>query len=1237
MTISVSHKNAQSRGWAERAPYELNFEPDNRSWTARENLTDILERELLGPAGGDEEILDGPPDVAYLVGRIAPVRLTGGPVDPVEEGSEEAATDVGDAVAASESRGVPVTAVDDSTADADEDDVDDDPQKRGLMVPASMGLRFQIPLDCASFTVTASWGVYKSMPGEEPGTTRYKRTPVDIPVVVEVAQLKARETTTFPLMDDVVLRVDQYEEPELKRRLVEVALCNDRETSRKIPVDAWLYQTKLYADVGGEDLFLPVRDVLEDERFERDTELRRLNLQYRDRLEFAVGRTCSVDWHVAKGSRRATKVWTTWLPTSETPQTTAEEIEAATLDMTVLAKANVRELREGLEPIVTGYAQWLDQQGHRVSDLPRHLRDDAWELIEEAGQVQEQLAEGLEHLLSNEEALRCFRFMNAVMADQRIQTQVASDRATDSSAGIFDARQKVLARGPLAHSWRTFQLAFILMQLPLLTDPASTARSGDLAKAQLLFFPTGGGKTEAYLGLAAYTFAMRRRQGIVTTADGELNGLSGVAVLMRYTLRLLTAQQFQRATALVCAAEMVRRADPEAWGAESFRIGLWVGTDVSPKRFDEAEKQVAKANDNKGGRVTVLQFKRCPWCGTRITVSNVRPEKATRRVHVFCGDEFADCPFSEGGTAEEGLPVLTVDEEIYRLTPAFLIATVDKFARLAREGEAASLFGYVRKHCERHGYVHTDYRHCEIQDGNKHPASQDGGPPAAVRAVGRLRPPDLIIQDELHLITGALGTTVGLFEVGVDLMCSWRDQNGTPVQPLVVASTATVRNAADQVRALYGRDVTVFPPQVLDVGNTFFSTEREVSEEYPGRRYVGVSTTGVRLTTAEIRVAEILMAAGQLLLDRAGEVADPYLTLVGYFNATRELAGMARYMLDDVQTLLSGGRRWSSLPRRRGTDYGNLHLAELTSRVSSDDITTTLDDMAVAFDPAFDSTKGRTERAELVKAAKTPAKRDVNPFDVVLATSMLQVGVDVTRLGLMLMVGQPKNTAEYIQASSRVGRDPGRPGLVVSLGNWARPRDLAHFEQFRHYHETFYAKVEALSVTPFSATSMDRGLDGVLVSATRVLQAARASGLSPEKSAGQIDAEQDAVGALIEALTARVKRASDETSAETARNRLKNRLDQWIKRRQYLAQEQKNLVYERVTDEGKAGPLIISAENVRARDQSKDVSPFVVANSMREVQPEINLLVSPIKDRLFVRETEKTPGWQMPSGEEDAS
>ena len=398
--------------------------------------------------------------------------------------------------------------------------MEDEPQQRGLMIPASMGLRCQIPDDLESFTVTASWGVYESVPEKDPErqrvVRRYKRTPIEITKRITVADLHESGTTEIPLKDKVVLRVDRHDDPERGCRLIEIALCNDRETPRKIPVDAWLYQTKLTVAADGAEVFLPVSDPLLDTRHEPDDELRRLNLQYRDRLEFAVGRTCSVDWAVAEGARRASKVWTTWLPVCETPQVAAEEIDAL-LDMRELAAASPEQLGTGCRRSSTGTGSGSTARKRGHGSLPEHLRGEGLDAVSEARKVQRQLADGLEHLLADADALRCFRFMNEVMADQRVQSQVAGRRAQHPDESIDEARDAVLAEQDKPHSWYTFQLAFILMQLPLLTDPAADKRSGDLAKAQLLFFPTGGGKTEAYLGLAAYAFAIRRLQGVVQT------------------------------------------------------------------------------------------------------------------------------------------------------------------------------------------------------------------------------------------------------------------------------------------------------------------------------------------------------------------------------------------------------------------------------------------------------------------------------------------------------------------------------------------------------------------------------------------------------------------------------------------------------------------------------------------------------------------------------------------------
>ena len=1263
--------------------YVFDQELDATSAYARAGLVEVLERELIGPAEGEDEVLSSSPDQRYLLGRIAPTRLTGAHDD----------------LEATASTGAPVVGVEEETASAaaeedSGDDADDEPVRRGLMIPASMGLRFQVPADLDAVAVHVNWGTYEPAGRDDAGlstasgaagsrksrTTRYRRIPHYRSVSLPLAELTPGRTQDYLLEDDVTLRVDSHLDASpiggpAGRYLIELALCNDQVTPRRIPVNAWMFQTQIHVDSNGRNVFLPVHDALilppPGSRPDAGSEEARLELQYRDRLEFAVGRTCSADWSVRKPEpgkpkpRRAFQVRTTWMPTVETPQTAAADVPGAILDMRALAAAATGRadrsfgsdgsdpLRTALEPIVEDYTTWLEEQKGVLAALPEHLRETGAEALIEARQVRDQLAEGLNHLLADHEARRCFAFMNRVMADQRVRSQVAAIRAAEPGVSDQEAEARVLA-GAYPHHWRVFQLAFILMQLPALTDPALPRRSGDLAAVQLLFFPTGGGKTEAYLGLAAYAFAIRRRRGLLDTPDGPIDGRAGVTVLMRYTLRLLTSQQFQRAATLVCAAELARREDPVAWGEEPFRIGLWVGTAVSPKRVSEAAEELQRLREQNGGgaghRFSALQLGHCPWCGRPLTHADVTVGPAAGiadRVILRCSDAFGECPFSEGDrNVPDGLPVLTTDEEIYRLAPAFVIATVDKLARLAREGHAATLFGHVARRCERHGYVphpgcdsSSDYAGCTLGQNGRHQA-KGKLPAATVRPATRLRPPDLVIQDELHLITGALGTTVGLFETAVETMCSWTAPDGRPARSLLVASSATVRNVADQVRGLYGRDVTIFPPQVLDASDTFFSRTLPVDEAHPGRLYVGLSTTGVRLTAAEIQTTQTLMAGAQLLFDRLGAAADPYMTLVGYFSATRELAGMARYIQDDIQTGLAKSGRDSHLPRRRGTNCGALHLGELTSRIASAGITATLDRMALTFDPDVDSTAARDAVAAARRAGEplVRCKRTANPYDVVLATSMLQVGVDVSRLGLMLVVGQPKNTAEYIQATSRVGRDAARPGLVITLGNWARPRDLAHYEQFRHFHETFYARVEPLSVTPFSVTAIDRGLDGALVAAARVTQAGKRDGLNPEHNAGRIAEQAEALNRLTEDLATRISAAAGEEESRYARDRLAGRVGEWKKRQRKVANKGGELVYERGADNSRYFPLLRSAEAMSSRIPQPDEPPFVVAGSMREVQPEINLLVSPDPLRLADTALDNAPAWQRqePKDEKEA-
>ena len=697
---------------------------EGSSTTVRAELIDLMREQLLGPRGGAEEEIPGTPRAAYAVGGLAPVtidpalaRMESKQDDDADFDPEAATSAINDMDPENQPQpGVPVPS-DEAISTADSEDDEDEGPKGASTHPSSMGLRFQVSLDAPTLRVTAAWGRYAPFQktNEETGRKRTwsRRTPEVVTREIEVSGSTDRSHFSVELDDDVSLRVEIF--PRDDRHIVELALSNDRVTGVDAPPGDWLFQTELTVEgIDGSPCFLPSRDVLDPGYAEFDAERRRLDLQYKHKLEYAVGRTCSATWDEQIGRRLARRVSTTWLPVADVPQTVAGDAGDTVMSMRLLAEAGPADLRTALRPLLTGYAGWLVEQDQAADELPPHLRDTANEAIAEAREAAARLETGLALLETDGDALRAFRFMNRAMRDQRIRSQVAGARAAAEGISVEAALADVEAKGDEAASWRPFQLAFILMQLPALVRPQDDYRSGDASRVELLFFPTGGGKTEAYLGLAAFTFAIRRLQGVLTSDDGELDGGGGVAVLMRYTLRLLTSQQFQRAAALVCAAELIRQEDPAR--GEPSRSESACGWDECQSRSasPRPRPRCSRSKSDDSGRaygLTVLQVKRCPWCGTLIDPKrDVDAVTTTQRIHVYCGDRDRRVPVLARGAGRRGLPILTVDEEIYRHPPTFLLATVDKFARLAREGKAASLFGYVAERCPRHGYRHPDAR-----------------------------------------------------------------------------------------------------------------------------------------------------------------------------------------------------------------------------------------------------------------------------------------------------------------------------------------------------------------------------------------------------------------------------------------------------------------------------------------------------------------------------------------------
>jgi hypothetical protein len=1137
----------------------------------RDELEKLVLADLHGPAGGsDEELDEASVSERYLVGMLAPKR-------------NPAVVDLFDELAVG------------GKGTDEEGKVDIAPPQAESLIPSSFGLTFAVSADAKALKITARWGHYLRTDSET--LTNEKGNPK------KVWKRTQRQGVSDPIplvpgpMENWVVIDDQ---PEVIVRglirknagdwIVTLFLVNGQKEQERLNDEQWLFQPELLVEAADGSAVFVKRAHFHDPQKADPVSLneeRMMAMAYRHQSEFAVGHNVAVHAEPSPGDpARALRVGTRSVPVYDVPMQTPptkQEVPALAdlvLDMKALAESKPGDLPAKLKALPDAYAAWIEARDADPDPTLKEFTNEKAAALKNCDRALQRIREGIDLLTSNPMAAEAFRFANEAMWLQRIHTILAEQvrRGMTPDMAAIDVEPN--------RSWYPFQLAFILLNLPGITDlkhPDRTDETG--ATADLLWFPTGGGKTEAYLGLTAYTLGLRRLQGEVAERPAEY----GVAVLMRYTLRLLTLQQFQRASALICACESIRRDrlanGDRRLGAEPFRVGLWVGQRTTPNTTAQSEESIKQDHGHysKGsmaaGSGSPAQLKNCPWCGKPVEAGKdivVESFSSGRgRTIQYCSDPLGQCLFSRAKSPGEGIPVMVVDDEIYRKLPSLLIATVDKFAQMPWKGETQMLFGQVNGVCPRHGF-----RSPEIDDTLSH--NKRGDMPAVqTQPHAPLRPPDLIIQDELHLISGPLGTLVGLYETAVDELAAWI-VDGKRVRPKVIASTATIRRAASQVQQLFLRKVDVFPPQGTDVRDNFFSVQRPPSEQFPGRRYFGICAPGKRIKSGIIRVYVAHLAAAQKLYEKYGKHADPWMTMVGYFNSLRELGGARRLVDDSVRSLLRETVRRGLANRKRPL------VKELTSRMGATDIPDILDLLEVGFDPDDDKT-----RKEMQKSGKQSDKPF--PIDVLLATNMVSVGVDVKRLGLMVVAGQPKTTAEYIQATSRVGRS--RPGLVCTLYNWARPRDLSHYERFEHYHATFYQHVEGLSVTPFAARALDRGLSALLVALVRLA----GEKFNPNAAAAILDRSHAYVRRAIDQICKRAVQVDGRKEVgDAVKAMLNQRIDLW------LAQAQRptggNILGYQKSKDGLTPGLL----------QRAGLGPwelFTCLTSLREVEPTVGLIL----------------------------
>jgi Helicase conserved C-terminal domain len=1121
----------------------------------RTKLIEALELDLVGPNCKDlehaQEILIQSPSKWYLTGFIVPF---GASIEIRSDSTANEEIDLQEGGVASEDSSAPeVTAA------------------RQAIFPSSMGLSFLISEEVSEIQATISWGDYHPIeletsespedslaedepledeqPQKKPRKTYWERTPQTVEITIPLSTTSQPKKIDVPGGSGLALvianrpvRASQF---AAGTRSVSVFLVNYRTSSADARDIRFAFQTRisLQCDRG----FIP-RCNLRMGRNDWDEAV--AAVQYRHDYEFAVGHNVSA-LASAKG-KICTQIFTTWVPTAEVPRVAPANIPDVELGMEALAIAdNAEKIREMIGPMVTAYTDWIINQ--RQITLEPEFQPITNQLLQNAERVKNRIVEGLA-ALDDPDVLEAFRVANKAIALARRQqlSQETGKPPSDCDTPI----------------WRPFQLAFILLNLVSLAQPEHCDRE----IVDLLFFPTGGGKTEAYLGLAAFTLILRRLR------NADLQGC-GVSVLMRYTLRLLTLDQLERASRLICALELERQQNPKL-GSWPFEIGLWVGQSATPNKMG---KKGDKDKDDNSARARTLAFQRddrskpspiplerCPWCGEKFTSNSFQllpNSDEPKQLRIGCSNR--RCSFR----GNQPLPIIAVDESIYRRLPCFIIATVDKFANLPWVGQTGALFGKVTHYRPTEGFY-----------------SAADSSPIGKPLTTFLPPPDLVIQDELHLISGPLGTMVGLYETAIDFLCT-TEKNGKNIRPKIIASTATVRRAERQIQALFGRSqVDIFPSPGPDRHDSFFA-QTLFPEDSPGRLYVGVAAQGRSLKVVLLQTYLVLLAVAQKEWENAGgkktipNPADPYMTLLGYFNSLRELGGSRRIIEDEVNSRLikyEGRLRYGE----KNSFFSNRKIddepEELTSRVSTNKVANTKRRLALNF-----SEKERV--------------------DIALATNMISVGLDIVRLGLMVVLGQPKTAAEYIQATSRVGRDSERPGLVVTLLNIHRPRDRSHYERFESWHASFYRAVEATSVTPFSPRALDRGLAGVTVALARL----GVPQMTPALGASEIHQQRQALDAVVEAISRRAEghnpdllSPDTEILRQEVRSQILELFDIWER----IADREKRLQYNK-REQDLVAPLLLDAFDPDADKATFEQQKFKAQRSLRDVEPTVNLWI----------------------------
>ena len=1070
----------------------------------REKIIEYVRKELIGPdpipphiqENGEEILINEPPRLRYGAGILFPQSTKFTTTDTttsiensiLEKNDEEISVDD------------PIQTVSQTNSDLS----DDSEEEIGLAnnyLPAAIGFSCFSKIPVSGFKLTvkaASYEIadYEFKKNENESNIRraYYRVPLDQEFIISSDEipinsgqskdifLKDNNNNVINLKINIRNRSSNLEaEKDIHLFTFTLINCNEGSQDSIRNEDCYFQVSFSVSGNQNEKCFYPYKS--SQSKIDSEDNLSN-NLLFRKKKIYAVGHGCSPKWDDNE-TQSVAKIITESIPVYEIKPIIPTELSNLSLEMFYLSDLSDDSVTTNLELLNDEYESWINNQEviatSELENTPQYL-DTAFKHIEKCRSCLKRMRSGVELLKTNIKVRRAFKLMNRAMLLQQLRYSIHTRDWKVSNQSIGGLENPILdghstpvfpdildkntwpknSDGDLkVGSWRPFQLAFILMNLSSMSESNHNERQ----IIDLIWFPTGGGKTEAYLGLSAFTIFLKR---LNNKED------SGTTVLMRYTLRLLTAQQFQRAASLICACDYIRNENEKELGKDRITIGLWVG-ELTPNSRQLARTlfQKMESGEEKENPFVILK---CPWCGAQmglVETGNRRWIKGYRRrgkpqtIVYRCDNE--ECEFSK---EDNTLPCIVIDEDIYETPPTLLVGTVDKFAMLTWKPEARTIFGFREE-------------------------------------ATRLSPPELIIQDELHLISGPLGSMVGLYETMIEELCLLDD-----IKPKIIASSATLSRAKEQIHRLYGRGedkVNIFPVQCLNSGESFFAFENRKAQ---GRKYIGIFASGLPShATAQIRIISAILQAVKSIPVEEEKLRDPYWTVLSYFNSIRELGHAATLIRADIREYMNSIWIRKSI---KGDERRFINRdIELTSRINSTDIPDYLEQLSKSW----------------------TGDKSAYPVDVCLATNMISVGVDIQRLGLMTVIGQPKTTSEYIQATSRVGRSKAGPGLIFTIYNCSKPRDRSHFEHFQEYHSKIYSKVEPTSVTPFSAPTRERALHSILIGLIRIYSEKNRRSPKPFPDSSLIKKITDLI-------YERVQRIDNEELAQTI-NLIAERLNYW--------------------------------------------------------------------------------------------